>query len=222
MNRFLSIDEVVDNARTIIPGVSAEDKVIFRQWVVWAMRDIGPNKDWIKACRINRKDGSFKKPNDFITAVGIALYSTDGVEVPYIYQSGGIRIHTDRTQIYDSTSTGEVTTQRYLSEDAYYFHVGGNTDDLGYILLRYYALPVDKYGYPLIEEDNMLAYVNFCSWMWSRRKGDNRSEIAQNYDFWIMERDRIKGRNKMVSIPEAEGIFKKYLNMLHGPTYKTF
>lgn len=220
MSNFLTLDETVSFCLTTCKTATAEDRLLFRVWCVAACRSIGPNRDWYKTATIYPKDFSFKKPDDLVSTVSIALYDSSSCEVPYIFHTGSKRIHQGRftTDIIISDAPACVE----LSEDANYYHLSTNADTVAAALIRYLGMPVDVDGFPMVPEDDLLAYECFCQHMWAKREKNSQSEIAQTFDLWLTERNRIKGNRKMPSMVEAEGIFSRYLSLINAPTFKQY
>jgi hypothetical protein len=215
MSKFLSIDELTALAMTVCKGATAEDRHLFRVWCCQAARDIGPNRDWVKVEAIYPRDFSFKKPDDHVSTIDISLFDVGNNEIKYRFNPGSKRIRTDRFSVNSDVSTESSIID--LSEDANYFHLSTNAGDVSYMLIRYLGMPVDQEGFPLIPEDDALAYQMFCRWMWSLRDDENRSKIEQDFQFWILERNKIKGRRKMPTIREATSIFEKYMSLISAP-----
>jgi hypothetical protein len=215
MSKFLSIDECTAFIMTTCKGATAEDRHLFRVWTVAAIRDIGPNRDWVKVEAIYPQDFSFKKPDDHVSTIDITLFGVDNGEIKYRFNHGSKRIRTDRFTVNNDISTESSIID--LSEDANYFHLSTNASDVSYMLIRYLGMPVDQEGFPLIPESDLLAYEAFSRWMWAKREDDNRSKIDQDYSFWVRERDRIKGNRKMPTIKEATAIFERYMSLVSAP-----
>src|SRR5690606_27984393 len=93
MVRFLSLDEVVANAMSIIPGAKKEMRPYFDQWAWLALRQIGPTKEHVNVATLTLEDLSFKKPDDFVAAIDIALFDSSNNEIKYHLRSGKQRIH---------------------------------------------------------------------------------------------------------------------------------
>lgn len=214
--RLAPIEEVVDTAILICPGATDEHRVMFRQFVWEAQKLIGPTKHWVKTCKLIPKNRSFKKPDDYASSLAIALFDVTDGEIPFEFFGEGGRVHSDRASVHASGNIEAVTGRVDLSEDAYYFHLGSNTTNVAYAMIRYLALPVDKNGQLLIPEDNIFACTMFCRWMWALRKGDNQSEIQLQRDTWYREKDRIFGDNKMPSWFDAKEFGKKFLSLING------
>lgn len=220
MSNFLTLDEVTAFALTTCKTATAEDRLLFRVWCVAACRSIGPNRDWYKTATIYPKDFSFKKPDDLVSTVSIALYDSSSCEVPYIFHTGSKRIHQGRftTDIIISDAPACVE----LSEDANYYHLSTNADTVAAALIRYLGMPVDVDGFPLIPEDDLLAYEAFCRYQWAKREDDNRGKIDQDKYAWEQLRDRIKGNRKMPNGPERDRIAQTWLSLINAPQRTTY
>lgn len=222
MANLLDINSVTAFCMTTCKTATPEDRLFMRSWVVAAVRDIGPSTKWYKVDKLYPKDFVLCKPDDLVSTASIALYDCNGGEIPFRYNAGTKRIHTDRFLINTETAVQARGAYIDLSEDSFYFYLSSNAVDVAYAEIRYLAMPTDRDGFPLIPEDHLLAYEAFCRWMWGKRQDDNRSKIDQDYSFWVRERDRIKGKQKLPSILEGEAIFKRYLSMISEPSFNSF
>lgn len=220
--RFSTLDEATALAMTYTPSATTEDRLLFRTWVHQALMQIGPTSHWVKIATLTPKNGSFEKPKDMASPISIALYAGD-TEVSYTYhQSAGGRIHTNRYDIHENVVDSELVGRVDLSDDAYYYHLGDNGSMVTSMMIRYYAMPVDRNGELLIPEDNLFACAMFCKWSWSMRKGDNQSEQMNARDTWHRELGSIRGKNKMPNMHRATEFFKRYASMINSFKPKTF
>lgn len=217
---YLNIDEVTAASMAVIEEATAEERNLFRAWIVECMRDIGPNSSWYKRCSLTPKNLSLKKPSDHTATVDLALFDRSNNELQYNFipnVSG--RIHPDRFALYDNLSTDTRTNRIDVSEDAYYYHLGSNGELVNSALIGYLAMPVDRDGMPLIPENQLTAYKMFCRWNYAMRKNNNQSFIDQSYSIWLRERDRAKGRGKMPDPLRGIQAFKKYLSLYSTPKF---
>lgn len=222
MERYLTVDEVLAHTMTVLKGATEEDKLFMRAWITACQRELGPNSNWTKVARIINNEGILRKPEDMTALISIVLYDNTGKELNHTYQTGAYRIRPDRFQVHDPDQQDQVSYRIDLSEDAHYYTIGTNGGNVAYALIRYFAMPVDREGLPLIIEDNLLAFVMYCRWMWSMRQNNNQSEIDQNYRMWGIHMDRVKGRNKMPDQHLAQQIAKSWLNLLTTPKEPNF
>lgn len=215
VSRFVPLDQVTAEAASLIGAAETKDRLLFKQWVYTALREIGVGKQNIDTCILYPKDFSFTKPQDMTSTIDIALYNSSNAELNYKYNSGRVRIHQSKTQ----SSTSDLVD---LSEDDFYFHLGSNGSDVAYARIRYFKFPVDDDGLPKIPEDQVFAIMMYIRYAWSMRKNDNRSEIDQNRQTWLAERDRAKSRNKMPSMLEGKQIAKEWMSMIQKPFFNNF
>lgn len=217
---YLNIDEVTAASMAVIGEATNEDRNLFRAWVVECMKDIGPNHSWYKRCELKPKNGSLKKPSDHTATVDIALFDTTSnpLEYTYVPNLAG-RVHPDRFTLYDNLTEDTRTAKVDISEDAYYYHLGTNSDLVDSALIGYLAMPVDRDGMPMVPENQLTAYKMFCRWNFAMRKNNNQSFIEQAYGMWLKERDRAKGKGKMPDPFRGKQIFKKYLSMFNTPSF---
>ena len=87
---FLSVDEVVANARTLLKSdVDGVTEVFLRQWAYLAQRQIGVTKNNIKTEEIPINEFAVRKPDDFVLADDMGLYDTENNELTYVYEKMG-------------------------------------------------------------------------------------------------------------------------------------
>ena len=213
--KFVPVDEVVATAETFIGPQSATDRNVMKQWAYLGLRNIGPSKVWIENCILYAKDLEMRKPDDMYKPIDIALFTENNAEVKFAYRGTGLPIHAPKNSI---TRSGlyqpEFGAVIDLSDDNYYFHLGSNGGNVSYAKLKYFKLPIDENKMPLIPEDHVLALAFFIQWIWSKRKGDNRSEIEQNRQDWVKEKRRVRSNNQLPSQIEADEINRKWMSMI--------
>lgn len=213
-NKFISLDECTALAISIIATATDEDRNLFRTWAAEAIKAIGVNSSWVRVCDLEIEEGSFKKPSDMHAPIDIALYNSSGCEVAYTYHPDSVeRIHVSRYDVHNATVQETATNWVHLADDPFYFNLGSDRCGIVLMKLRYFATPTDKYGNLLIPDIYSLPLAYFCRFMWSLRKNDNRSEIDQNQDMWLREKDRVKGRMKMPSPLEMEAISAAWMSL---------
>lgn len=223
MSRFVPLDQVTAEAMTVIGDADNKDRLIFRQWVYRALREIGVGKQNVEVCNLYPKDLSMQKPDDCTSIIDIALFDVNNNEMLYKYHSGASRIHQNRnTYAADGTYSPSVGSIIDLSEDDYYIHLGSNASEVAYAKIRYFKFPVDEDGLPKIPEDQVFAITMFIRYMWSMRKNDNRSEIDQNRYTWLSEKAAAKARSKMPSMLEGKQIAKTWMSMISKPFFDNF
>ncbi len=228
-SRQLTIDEVTASVMLIVKAATNEDRLMFKQWVAECMLDIGPSSVDFKTADINAIDGSIRKPKDLSATIDLALYDSGGRELSFkfIANSPG-RIHIDRfstnATVIGNTNLATVVNPPTidLSEDVYYYHLGGSNADIltvDHARISYMCFQMDRMGMPLIPESNLTAYKAFCRWMWFMRQNENQSAIAQSEQTWLHQRAMARGKNKMPDPFRAKAFFAKYLSMVNVPIF---
>ena len=64
MAKYITIDEVVASAATILPGSTDTEKVFMRHWCVLGNRELGLSKDNVVTEKINVQDLTIRKPTN--------------------------------------------------------------------------------------------------------------------------------------------------------------
>lgn len=210
-----TIDQVTAEIISGLPNATIEDRNIFRNWAIRGLKQLGPNRNDVKIAQITpNSNGLLKKPDDFTHGIDLSLFNSSDQEIFYNFNHGGSRIHIDRFSIQDENNQDAITGRVDVSEDAYYYLLGNNSSVVAYALVRYFAYPVDSEGLPTFEEEDMEAIIDYCTYRLSRRKGDNRSEIQQNYEIWMASMDRRKGAKKMPDALAMRGIASRWMSLI--------
>lgn len=225
--RTIPVDEVVSEACTILKRVTEQEKIFMRQWAYTALRKIGLTKINIQVSdRIYLDDWSAKKPDNLIRTNDIALYNSSGNEVMTKfkgYGSGNItvgeqvssRIHQD---IRSSTSN---TSYIAITESDNYFNVESFNDDDEediFLLVRYYAIPIDSDGLPKIPEHCTLAIIMYIRAMWAMRENSNQSHIQLAWQMWKEERASAESKGKTPDMIEGKAIAETLNSMIQKTT----
>lgn len=208
---YISIDTVIARAQTTIPLANTMDTNIWREWVWMGLQDLGISDEDVKSIVLYPHNGIAKKPDDMRVMIDLNLYDAAGNQKAHRFRTGGYRLYDD-TRIQTIT---EIPVD--VSEDRWNIILGTNGNDVAKIVIRYFSYPIDpETNLPLIREDETMALVYFIRFMWSMRKDDNRSEIAEKQRMWYMESDRIRARKKMESLtPEkAKTIMKSWMRLI--------
>lgn len=213
MNRFLEVDEVIANAATFIKDMSDEVSLIMRQWVWFAMRDIGPSYDLIEKADIQIIDGSAKKPDDLTgNIIDLAIYDCNGNELKYRYNYSGGRVH----------SGNENNGILNIYEDKNYVHISDGDAVPAYISIRYFKMPLDDCGMPLVPESHLNAIVAYLKWAYYFREANDFSMIGFSKQVWLDERAKIRAKNKSVAGLRAEQMMKSWMSIIPNMKYNRF
>lgn len=220
MSRFLTIEEVVENVMLSIDGVDSRDKVVFRQWVYIAMRQIGFSDLSIDTECVEVCDLSFRKPDNLVSTIEVSL--SDGlnpIRYKYVQNQGLLCI--DETAVMN-LGFGRII----LSEDADFYHLSSNGSTVVQADIKFYGLPVNEDGELVIPERDLFSIMSFVEFMYIKRKRISNpreisnSDLSEFKDMWLRELMKAKGRNKMPSIHQASAIAKMWMSMIQKPNFK--
>lgn len=213
MERFIDVDEVIANACTLIEEVNDELTLVMRQWVWMALRSIGPSRANIGVASINIIDGSAKKPKDLIgNIIDLTIQDYDGNDLSYRYNYDDGNIHSN-----SSAKKSRVSLDIY--EDDHYIHLADFDPKPGKVTIKYYKMPLDECGLPLVPEDHLNAIVAYILYMYYLRKGNNYAMIGMCKNDWSIERDRIKSRNKSISGIRAKQALREWMSLIPNQRY---
>ena len=106
--------------------------------------------------------------------------------------------------------------------DGYYVHLSDIGKSVDTVKFRYYKLPKDEAGQPMIPERLRLAAALFVRWCWEMRLGDNQSGEQNAYNRWRAERDARRGEMKMPEPVEMKAIERYWVSMLPNFNHNRF
>jgi len=208
MKSFVSINEIVANAATIIKDARKEDRNLFRQWAYLAERAIGHSKTSEKVYETTIQDLCFAKPLDYATAIDLSILDSQGTGLKYTYRGPSRRIH-------PSTGMDELHNKTIdVYEDAHFFNLGSRGDIAHSARLRYYAYPIDDEGELLVPEDHLQAIMWYIRWMWEWRKSENPRMMQLAEREWSFQHDKARSKNKMPDMLRGKEIAKNYSSMI--------
>lgn len=198
---YVSIEGVVSEAISLV-GDGTDKEVLknfARQWIWRELIDLPVTDDNIKVCDIFAKNLILKKSGDMRKFIEIALYDVNNNYLPHVFYSGKKRIYPDTRIIPagQNTDNNPVVVPVDLSEDEYGFYIGTNGSAVSYAKVRYYSYPLDKDGLPMIREEDVQTMVYRVRLNASLKKNDNRSEIDQNRQLYVIEADRARAKRKV-------------------------
>lgn len=180
--RFLSLEEIVAEASSLVKGAGAEERLLFKQWAWRGLRDIGPTNDNIDVVTLYPEDLVLRKPDNYNKAISIALYDASGNELFNNYRSGKYRIHQSRNVfVKDGIYRPEIDASISISEDENFYYLGSNGSNVAYALLRYFKLPVNDDGEPVFPEHTAKAVTMFILYYWAIREGLDELNAKDRY-----------------------------------------
>lgn len=217
----VSINEVVSNACLAL-GIENSDKhkVVFYEWAYQALSDIG-----ITTLNLKGSTGTittnpypyFQIPSDcvHIDSIAIRKGSSGDVAYPMFDANYWNTVPDDDQTMHDKdyvVGTGEYGRLTFSSTVV--------DDGFTQVLLRYYSVPLDENGSPMIPEYYMGAITTYIEYMYvkSLRHKDRSSvplsEIQMFYQQWLSRKaDAISRRNKPEK-PEIEAAISRWITML--------
>lgn len=208
MNSFLTVDEVVASAITIIPEATQKDKNIFRNWVFLAERQIGSSIVSRKnATDITVTNFSFPKPFDCISVRDIALFDSAGEEVLFKHTGSG-------KQITDKEYVDNINRYVTVREDDGFFYLSSNGSNVVKANMRYYGFPTDSDDNLKIPEIHTFAIMMFLKYMMALRDSEKRLDIKDLAGLWEKEKRQARARTNMPSELEAQFIARRFSSMI--------
>jgi len=208
--KYLTVENIVANAYTLCDGATDADQLFMRQWAFIGNRELGLSKDNVQNEKIYATDLAIAKPENLLSTDELTLYTINDDIIGSRYIGYG-----QRTKAKDELRQRYVT----ITEDDTHFHLSSDAkDSVNYALIRYYGIPVDKEGMPMILERKRYALMLFIRYMWSLRVNRNQSEVAQNEMSWLKEAKKQRAKNKMPSIQEANSMMRWYMSLISAPS----
>jgi hypothetical protein len=213
MEKYIDVDEVIANASTFIEDMSDELSLMMRQWVWMALRDIGPNYSDIGIAELEVTGGSAAKPDDMIgNFIDLGVYTDEGHEIPYRYNYDAGRTHEDN----------KIRTRIDIYEDFGFVHFSDFPVTPGYILVKYYKMPLDDCGLPKVPESYLNAVVAYLKFCYYYRVGNRSDMIMISKNHWTEERLKIRAKNKSVAGIRAEQMVRDWMTHIPKTSRKRF
>lgn len=229
---MITMDEIIAEAFVRLDIEDSRDEMIFRNWIYRALRWIGPSSFSIKTECIEVCDLSIKKPSDYWYGIDLNLLGAHNEVYYYQYKENGF-MQSEEVAYgqgdyigQDSSLTGERTI--HLGEDNFCFNLSNNASEAAVVKaeLKYFALPKDDKGDPLISEEIVEAIHAYLIWMYYER-GRNRTRGTRRFPHSEVEAARqrfhnykgmVQGNIKMPSPLAAEVMLRKWVTLI--PDFK--
>lgn len=220
---FINVDEPIAIAMSIIPNSDSFDEALARQWAYMGTRDIGASYHWIEdAVLYPNSNLSIRKPDDMWKAQDIALFNSAGKELLFSYRGLGKRIHASGHAALDNAQYApSLHAPIDLSEDSHFFHLGSNGADVHHVKLKYWKLPVDHHGQPMIPEHQALAVALFIRWMWGMANSDKEDRKLSRIEY-LQARSEARALGKMPSGIEMDQVAKEWNSLMNAPQFKNY
>jgi hypothetical protein len=196
---YLTLEEVLSEAMSITKTPDKYEAAA-RQWAWTALMQTGVTEQDMDVVLIDVKNFIAKKPKNFRKLDDLALYDAAGNEINHIFRQGRKRIFPDRNAIARSRNEDGTEEVVYgavdVSEDRYNIHIGTNGSNVTTVALRYYTLPIDTNGEPMISEEEKLSVIFYIRYMIAELEDDNQSKVARMEIRWKQECDRARAAKK--------------------------
>lgn len=217
--RFVTVEEVVAEASSIMPGVTYAEKQMMRQWSYTAQRLIGFSKADVKvSADIVLSDFSAPKPSDLIRTLDLSLFLSDGTELFVKYKGPGFKLPAGSNDARIHTDNRTAVQKVAISEDNDFFNVEEFTSpdpEDAYIIVKYLGLPLDASGLPLIPEHCKFAIMMYIRLMWEMRRGEGRLGIREAENMWLRHRATASSKGNTPDIWEADQIAKTINSLIN-------
>ena len=219
------MDELIAEAYARLDLEDSRDELIFRNWIYRALKWIGPSSPQIKPVCLEICDLSIKKPHDYWSAIDMNLLDSQGRIYYFQYTNNGFMRSEEGKNANgqflgtDASLTGARTI--LVGEDYHCFNISdtGSEAPLAKAELKYYAMPKDKNGDPLIAEDSVEAVLAYVEWQYLKR-GRNRtrgtrkfphSEVETARMTWMNYKGMVQGNRKLPHPLAAEPMLRKWV-----------
>lgn len=203
-SQFVPMQEAVSTAMSTMAGVTANDELLFRQWLCTIiLPDLGLSEEDVKVVQLYPTSLTVVKPADLKCIIDIELYNSNGNYLKHKYNAGVLRIIPDRRVIPTATTSSNNFPNNLIpvdvSSNAYSLYFGTNGEQVAYVVLRYWAYPTDENGWPLIRMEEMKACVLGLRYWWDLKWEKNRNIVDDSERRYKIEADRIRASKKALA-----------------------
>lgn len=225
---FVTVDEVVANASTILPEnkVSPRLRNLMRQWVYLGEKQLGFSGVHEKAIGdLPVTNLTISKPSDYALGIDMALFDSSGNEYLWHYRGNSERIHLAGSFIYNpsglQTSYNSSKNKVGVAETPYAFKLDSYGENIATANLRYYSYPIDDNQEMLIPEHHMFALMMFISFMFWTKEGEKGS-MDRFSDLWDRHKKIAKTANKMPSELEGRDLARHHNSLIDKIFYERY
>jgi hypothetical protein len=215
---FITADEAVSQAMLSLGSEDTRDRLIFKEWIYRAERQIGYNALSLKTACVDVNDFTFDKPCDMAQVIDIELYDSSGtLSTAYEFRGSGF-----------FPSENSLSRNVVMKESDFEFVISSNATNVSRAEIKYYAFPIDEDKNILIPEIHLEAVIAFCEFMYIKRERNLHrdeipmSEVQYNEDRWHRMKADAKGKTKMPSILNAKDIMKRWMTLVPDMSSRGF
>ena len=217
MINTVTIDQVISNAMIALGMENDRYRVIFYEWAFQGLRDIG-----LTTISLTTSTGTITTGNTFpiptncvyIDSIAVKNSTAGTVAYPMFDSNYWSSVPDDDQTTYDK----DYVVSKQGSDLVFSTTIRGNSYDQ--VIIRYYGMPVDSDGVPLIPEYYLRAIVAYIEYMFVKRERYRKlneipmSEIQVLYQQWVtLKADAMSKRNQPQK-PEIEAAIATWLTML--------
>jgi hypothetical protein len=217
MTNTVTIDQVISNAMIALGMENDRYRVIFYEWAFQGLRDIG-----LTTISLTTSTGTITTGNTFpiptncvyIDSIAVKNSTAGTVAYPMFDSNYWSSVPDDDQTTYDK----DYVVSKQGSDLVFSTTIRGNSYDQ--VIIRYYGMPVDSDGVPLIPEYYLRAIVAYIEYMFVKRERYRKrneipmSEIQVLYQQWVtLKADAMSKRNQPQK-PEIEAAIATWLTML--------
>jgi hypothetical protein len=214
---YLSIDEVLAEAMSIVKDKAAHEAVA-RQWIWTNLMQTGVSEEELEVVVVYPKNLLAKKPKNCRRIKEFCCFDSAGLLIPHTFRSGKKRIYPNTGAYTTAVGTDGGTEYNYqcvdVSEDKFNLVLGTNATDVAQIALRYYALPLDSAGEPLVHESEKLSCIYYVRFQLAMLDDSNQSKIQLDEIRWKQEVDRARAAKKSVNEETRDTVGRDWLRLL--------
>lgn len=219
---FVSADEVIAIANSINEDSDHIDRAYYIEWIWLGIKELGPTMFWYNEATVYPVEFTLQKPKDLYSTIDIGLFDSSGNEISYAFRGKGTRAHaSDNTYINNGMYEPAFGAPVDLSEDAYYFHLGSNSDAVSYARIKYWKYPLNEAGDILIPESYVFPLALFCKYCYYMRK-DDKTGMGMMHNRWIAARNETQAANNTPSVVEGTEIARSWNSMIKKIRFKKF
>ncbi len=227
--RTVTIDEIVSSAQINLGLNSDADRTVMYEWVSEANRAIGLGHTNQLQEIIDIKDFTFPAPCNMIKPLQIRLLgdSTDiggqGIIVPFYDEEAFLRKTGDK-----KTQGGAIIIQ--LQGNTFVLSNNVNANRFDKAEIKFYGIPLDDNGYPLVDEYNKRTIVQYIEYMYikreRRRERHNgtpipQGEVESEYNKYLRLKAEAISHKKMPDKLRMDDINRKWNTLLPNQKRKT-
>lgn len=217
----VSVDEIISSAQINLGLNSDDDRIYMLEWVSEANRAIGLGIHNEMQEIIDINDFTFPAPCGMISATQIRLISSSSTSgqrfiSPFYDNSAFLRKTGDNRSL-----RGAVTIQ--LQGNLFVLSNNISSDTFSQAEIKYYGVPLDENDYPLIEEYNKRAIVQYIEYMYIKRQRRRKrgmadsvpqSEVREEYDKYVRLKAEAISKKKQPSKMRMNTINREWNTLL--------